>query len=116
MSLLSFGSATAPCGVGEGRLARIWGGEGEQRRRWGWGSRACSGVQLTFRRETKRLTAPMIKQEETHKYRCKECNKLFKAPEFVMKHIVVKHGETVQARLDEVSCISESARGGADGL
>lgn len=50
----------------------------------------------------------MIKQEETSKYRCKECNKLFKAPEFVMKHIVVKHGEGVQAKLDDVSYISIS--------
>ena len=44
----------------------------------------------------------MIKQEEENKYRCKECNKLFKAPEFVMKHITVKHGEGIQAKLDEV--------------
>lgn len=55
--------------------------------------------------ETKKLTAPMIKQEEASKYRCKECNKLFKAPEFVMKHIIVKHGEGVQTKLDEVSIL-----------
>jgi hypothetical protein len=53
----------------------------------------------------------MIKQEEPSKYRCKECNKLFKAPEFVMKHIVVKHGEGVQAKLDEVSLPSRTATG-----
>ncbi|ORY30788.1 hypothetical protein BCR39DRAFT_528324 [Naematelia encephala] len=51
--------------------------------------------------ETKRLTAPLIKQEEASKYRCKECNKLFKAPEFVMKHISTKHGELIQPKLDE---------------
>ena len=53
-------------------------------------------------RETKRLTAPMIKQEEASKYRCKECNKLFRAPEFVIKHVASKHGEVVQPKLDEV--------------
>lgn len=54
-------------------------------------------------RETHKLTAPMVKQEEASKYRCKECNKLFKAPEFVVKHITTKHGETIKAKLDEVS-------------
>ena len=45
----------------------------------------------------------MIKQEEASKYRCKECNKLFKAPEFVIKHIAVKHPEVLNPKLEEVS-------------
>jgi hypothetical protein len=53
--------------------------------------------------ETKRLTAPCIKQEEADKYRCKQCSKLFRAPEFVIKHIVIKHGEVVKDKLDDVS-------------
>lgn len=47
------------------------------------------------------MTAPYIKQEEASKYRCKECSKLFKAPEFVIKHVVTKHGELVGAQLDD---------------
>jgi uncharacterized C2H2 Zn-finger protein len=54
-------------------------------------------------RETRKLTAPVIKQEEASKYRCKECNKLFKAPEFVIKHVAVKHTEIVKPKLDDVS-------------
>lgn len=53
--------------------------------------------------ETKRLTAPCIKQEEADKYRCKQCLKLFRAPEFVIKHIISKHGEVVKDKLDDVS-------------
>lgn len=52
--------------------------------------------------ETRRLLAPYIKQE-ADKYRCKQCSKLFRAPEFVIKHIVSKHGEVVKDKLDEVS-------------
>lgn len=53
--------------------------------------------------EAKRLTAPHIKQEEADKYRCKLCQKLFRAPEFVMKHVTSKHPEVVKEKLDEVS-------------
>jgi len=60
--------------------------------------------------ETKRLTAPCIKQEEADKYRCKQCLKLFRAPEFVIKHIVSKHSEIVKEKLDEVSCLRPCQR------
>ncbi|RXK40727.1 hypothetical protein M231_01979 [Tremella mesenterica] len=53
--------------------------------------------------ETKRLAAPLIRQEEVSKYRCKECNKLFKAPEYVMKHVLSKHTEIAKPRLDELA-------------
>lgn len=65
---------------------------------------------MSLGRETKKLCAPMIKEEEVSKYRCKECSKLFKAPEFVMKHVVVKHGEGIKGRLDEVSLIFAVSR------
>lgn len=53
-------------------------------------------------RESKKVAAPHIRQEEATKYRCKECNKLFKAPEFVVKHVIVKHPELIGDKLDEV--------------
>ncbi|WVQ91952.1 hypothetical protein IAS59_005760 [Cryptococcus gattii] len=52
--------------------------------------------------ELKKLCAPLIKQEEQSKYRCKECNKLFRAPEFVIKHITTKHTDVTQGRIDDV--------------
>ncbi|WVO18178.1 hypothetical protein L204_105881 [Cryptococcus depauperatus] len=52
--------------------------------------------------ETKKLTAPLIKQEEANKYRCKECSKLFRAPEFVIKHVTSKHPEITQTKIDDV--------------
>ncbi|ODO03301.1 hypothetical protein I350_06151 [Cryptococcus amylolentus CBS 6273] len=52
--------------------------------------------------ETKKICAPLIKQEEESKYRCKECNKLFKAPEYVMKHVTSKHPEITERRIDDV--------------
>ncbi|WRT63364.1 uncharacterized protein IL334_000269 [Kwoniella shivajii] len=52
--------------------------------------------------ETKKLCAPLIKQEEASKYRCKDCNKLFRAPEFVIKHILVKHPEVTKPKVDDI--------------
>lgn len=51
--------------------------------------------------ESKRLSAPYIKQEEAVKYRCKQCSKLFRAPEFVIKHLSSKHPEIFKDKLDE---------------
>jgi hypothetical protein len=45
---------------------------------------------------------PYIKQEDEGKFRCKTCQKLFKATSFVEKHIANKHPELVKV-LDEVS-------------
>ena len=53
--------------------------------------------------ETQKLAASSIKQEEPSKYRCKPCAKLFKAPEFVVKHIASKHPEIFKPKLDLVS-------------
>jgi hypothetical protein len=57
---------------------------------------------LTRNRESKKVAAPHIRQEEATKYRCKECNKLFKAPEFVVKHVIVKHPDLIGDKLDDV--------------
>ncbi|GHJ83982.1 hypothetical protein NliqN6_0384 [Naganishia liquefaciens] len=43
--------------------------------------------------EINKIAKPLIKEEETNKYRCKNCSKLFKAPEFVHKHLTTKHPE-----------------------
>ncbi|KAK4686837.1 hypothetical protein P7C73_g3283, partial [Tremellales sp. Uapishka_1] len=56
--------------------------------------------------ETKKLCAPLIKQEEAQKYRCKECQKLFKAPEFVIKHVLVKHPEVVKGKIDDLTVLN----------
>ncbi|ORX34935.1 hypothetical protein BD324DRAFT_633296 [Kockovaella imperatae] len=56
--------------------------------------------------ETRKLAAPLIKQEEASKYRCKECNKLFRAPEFVVKHITVKHLDLVDVKTDELAMLN----------
>jgi hypothetical protein len=50
---------------------------------------------------------PYLKQEDEGKFRCKTCQKLFKATSFVEKHIANKHPELVKS-LDEV--ISEVAQ------
>lgn len=52
-------------------------------------------------RELTKAVEPYIKQEDEGKFRCKTCQKLFKATSFVEKHIANKHPELVK-QLDEV--------------
>lgn len=52
-------------------------------------------------RELSKAAEPYIKQEDEGKYRCKTCQKLFKAMSFVEKHIANKHEELVK-QLEEV--------------
>lgn len=52
-------------------------------------------------RELSRACEPYIKQEDEGKFRCKTCQKLFKATSFVEKHIANKHPDLVKG-LDEV--------------
>ena len=52
-------------------------------------------------RELSRVAEPYIKQEDEGKFRCKTCQKLFKATSFVEKHIANKHPELVKS-LDDV--------------
>jgi hypothetical protein len=51
--------------------------------------------------ELRKSVEPYVKQEDEGKYRCKTCQKLFKATAFVEKHIANKHSELVKT-LDEV--------------
>jgi len=53
-------------------------------------------------RELSKAAEPYIKQEDEGKFRCKTCQKLFKATSFVEKHIANKHPELVKS-LDDVS-------------
>jgi hypothetical protein len=56
---------------------------------------------LTMCSELRKSVEPYVKQEDEGKYRCKTCQKLFKATAFVEKHIANKHPELVKS-LDEV--------------
>lgn len=60
-----------------------------------------------FRRELGKAVEQHIKQEDEGKFRCKNCQKLFKATSFVEKHIANKHPELVK-QLDDVLCFSFS--------
>lgn len=57
---------------------------------------------MTPYRELPRVVEPHIKQEDEGKFRCRTCNKLFKASAFVEKHVANKHPELVM-QLEEVS-------------
>ncbi|KAF8529256.1 hypothetical protein BU17DRAFT_80457 [Hysterangium stoloniferum] len=47
----------------------------------------------SFEDELRKAVEPHIKQEDEGKYRCRTCNKLFKASSFVEKHVANKHPE-----------------------
>jgi len=55
-----------------------------------------------FSRELSKAVEPYLKQEDEGKFRCKTCQKLFKATAFVEKHIANKHPELVKS-LEDVS-------------
>ena len=57
---------------------------------------------IFFESALTKAVEPHVKQEDEGKFRCKTCQKLFKAPSFVEKHIVNKHPDLVK-QLDEVS-------------
>ena len=61
-------------------------------------------VDLRYHSELTKIVEPYIKQEDEGKFRCKTCQKLFKATSFVEKHIANKHPELVKS-LDEVGLI-----------
>lgn len=54
----------------------------------------------SYEEELSRATEQYIKQEDEGKFRCKTCQKLFKATSFVEKHIVNKHPEHVKSLED----------------
>ncbi|TFY69491.1 hypothetical protein EVJ58_g373 [Rhodofomes roseus] len=49
-----------------------------------------------YEEELSKAAEPHIKQEDEGKFRCKTCQKLFKATSFVEKHIANKHPELVK--------------------
>ena len=49
------------------------------------------------------MTAEHISKQEEGKWRCQICTKLFRATEFVEKHVINKHPESIKTRMDEVS-------------
>ncbi|KAF8511174.1 hypothetical protein JB92DRAFT_2935833 [Gautieria morchelliformis] len=54
-----------------------------------------------YEEELPKAVEPHIKQEDEGKYRCRTCNKLFKASSFVEKHVANKHPELV-GQLEEL--------------
>ena len=56
---------------------------------------------LVNSRELSKVLEPHIKQEDEGKFRCRTCQKLFKATSFVEKHVVNKHPELIK-QLDDV--------------
>ncbi|KXN84225.1 hypothetical protein AN958_12878 [Leucoagaricus sp. SymC.cos] len=55
----------------------------------------------SYEEELSRAAEPHIKQEDEGKFRCKTCQKLFRATSFVEKHIANKHPELVK-HLDDL--------------
>ncbi|CCM03367.1 uncharacterized protein FIBRA_05497 [Fibroporia radiculosa] len=55
----------------------------------------------SYEEELSKAAEPFMKQEDEGKYRCKTCQKLFKATSFVEKHIANKHPELVK-HLEEI--------------
>ncbi|KAJ7122902.1 hypothetical protein C8R44DRAFT_876099 [Mycena epipterygia] len=55
----------------------------------------------SYDEELTKAVEPYLKQEDEGKFRCKTCQKLFKATAFVEKHIANKHPELVKI-LDEI--------------
>ncbi|KAG6860310.1 hypothetical protein C0995_012862 [Termitomyces sp. Mi166 len=55
----------------------------------------------SYEEELTKAVEPYIKQEDEGKFRCKTCQKLFKATSFVEKHIANKHPELVK-HLDDI--------------
>lgn len=57
--------------------------------------------------ELVRLSEPFTKEEEEGKYRCKDCNKLFSAQRFVVKHISTKHPQLVEQDIATANYFNE---------
>lgn len=55
----------------------------------------------SYEHELSKACEAHIKQEDEGKFRCKTCQKLFKATSFVEKHIANKHGDLVK-QLDDI--------------
>ncbi|EPT02795.1 hypothetical protein FOMPIDRAFT_1022699 [Fomitopsis schrenkii] len=55
----------------------------------------------SYDEELSKAAEPHIKQEDEGKFRCKTCQKLFKATSFVEKHIANKHSELMK-HLEEI--------------
>lgn len=63
-------------------------------------SHSHSLADILFHSELSKACEPYIKQEDEGKFRCKTCQKLFKATSFVEKHVANKHPELVKHLAD----------------
>jgi hypothetical protein len=66
-----------------------------------------------LQRELTKAVEPHVKQEDEGKFRCKTCQKLFKATSFVEKHIANKHPDLVK-QLDDVMLAANIFKTNAD--
>jgi len=55
----------------------------------------------SYEEELRKAVEPHIKQEDEGKFRCRSCNKLFKASSFVEKHVANKHPDLIKS-LEEI--------------
>lgn len=62
---------------------------------WSYSHTEAAGRLTPRFSELGRLCAGHVRVEEPGKFRCVSCSKLFKAPNFVDKHILNKHPELV---------------------
>ena len=72
-----------------------------------------SEITNVFGRELTKAVEPYVKQEDEGKFRCKTCQKLFKATSFVEKHIANKHPDLVK-QLDDVMLPADMFKTNAD--
>lgn len=62
----------------------------------------------SYDEELSKALEPHVKQEDEGKYRCRNCQKLFKASSFVEKHIANKHPELIKS-LDDLQYFNNFA-------
>ncbi|EJU06075.1 hypothetical protein DACRYDRAFT_19390 [Dacryopinax primogenitus] len=64
---------------------------------------------INYDAEVHRLVMPHVQQEDEGKFRCRVCTKLFKASNFVEKHVANKHPELLKEQLDIIPFLNDFA-------
>ncbi|TIA80398.1 hypothetical protein E3P77_02387 [Wallemia ichthyophaga] len=70
---------------------------------------ACGG--FDYDEQVTAVVSKLIKKEDENKFRCLECTKLFRATEFIEKHILNKHSEMIDVdKLDDIVAFNNYIR------